>query len=110
MSDKIKLVQGDTRPAIVVTLTDDATGNVITLTGATPVLRFRAVGSTTIQATVTGTVTDGAAGQCAFYPASAPEMLSGDAGDYEGEIEITFADGQVQTVYDLLKFKLRQEF
>jgi hypothetical protein len=37
-------------------------------------------------------------------------MLTGDAGDYEGEIEITFADNQVQTVYDLLKFKVREDF
>lgn len=110
MAEKIKLVQGDTRPAIVVTITDDTTGEAINITGATPVMRMRAVGSTTLQATVTGTVTDGAAGQCAFYPASAPEMLTGEAGDYEGEITITFADSQVQTVYDLLKFKLREDF
>lgn len=110
MSEKIKLVQGDTRPAIVCTLTDQTTGNVITLTGATVRLKFRAVGSTTLQATVTGTVTDGPNGVCAFYPATAPEMLQGDAGDYEGEIEVTFADGQVQTVYDKLKFKVREDF
>jgi hypothetical protein len=55
-------------------------------------------------------VTDGANGQVAFYPASAPEMLAGDAGDYEGEIQITFVDGTIQTVYDLLKFKLREDF
>jgi hypothetical protein len=55
-------------------------------------------------------VVDGPAGQVAFYPASAPEMLQGPAGDYEGEIEITFADDQVQTVYDLLKFKVREDF
>lgn len=110
MAEKIKLVQGDTRPAIVVTLTDDTTGDAITLTGATPVMRFRAVGSTTLQATINGTVTDGAAGQCVFYPSTAPDMLTGEAGDYEGEIEIVFADGQKQTVYDLLKFKLREDF
>jgi len=37
-------------------------------------------------------------------------MLAGEAGDYEGEIQITFADTTVQTVYDLLKFKLREDF
>lgn len=110
MADKIKLVQGDTRPAIVCTLTDDTTGLALNITGATPRLKFRAAGATTLTATVVGTVTDGAAGKCAFYPASAPEMLQGDAGDYEGEIEITFSDSQVQTVYDLLKFKIREDF
>jgi hypothetical protein len=37
-------------------------------------------------------------------------MLLGEAGDYEGEIQITFSDGTIQTVYDLLKFKLREDF
>ena len=60
--------------------------------------------------TVTGTVTDGPNGQVTFYPSSAPEMLSGAAGDYEGEIQITFADAQIQTVYDLLRFKVRSDF
>lgn len=110
MAEKIKLVQGDTRPAIVCTLTDENTGNIIDLTGATVRLKFRAAGDTTLIASNTGTVTDGPAGKCVFFPANAPEMLQGPAGDYEGEIEITFDDGQIQTVYDLLKFKLREDF
>lgn len=110
MTEKIKLVQGDTRPAIVCTLTDEFTGLAIDLTGATPRLKFRATGALTLTATITGTVIDGTAGKCVFYPASAPEMLAGEAGDYEGEIEVTFADSQVQTVYDVLKFKLREDF
>jgi hypothetical protein len=32
------------------------------------------------------------------------------AGDFEGEIEITFGDGQIQTLYDVLKFKIREDF
>jgi hypothetical protein len=110
MTDKIKLVQNDTRPALVCTITDDTTGAVINLTGASALLKFRAVGSTDLQATVTGTVTDGPNGVVAFYPASAPAMLTGAAGEYEGEIQLTFADGQIQTVYDLLKFKVRSDF
>ena len=73
-------------------------------------LKFRADGADTLTATVIGSVTDGMNGQVAFYPDTAPEMLAGAPGDYEGEIEITFADGQIQTVYDLLKFKIRQDF
>jgi hypothetical protein len=110
MADKIKLVQGDTRPAIVCTLTDEATGAAIGLTGATVRLKLRALGSTTLTATVVGSVTNAAGGVVAFFPASAPEMLLGEPGDYEGEIEITFSDSQVQTVYDLLKFKVREDF
>lgn len=110
MAEKIKLVQGDTRPAIVCTLTDSSTGAAIDITGAVPRLKFRLAGETALTATVVGSVTDGAAGKCVFYPASAPEMLQGAAGDYEGEIEVTFSDDQVQTVYELLKFKIREDF
>jgi len=110
MSEKIKLVKDDTRPALVCTLTDNTTGLAINITGATGVLKFRALGSTILQATVPGTVTDGPNGVVVFYPAAAPEMLSGPAGEYEGEIEITFPDGQIQTVYDVLKFKVREDF
>ena len=110
MSEKIRLVRNDTRPAIVCTITDDTTGAAINITSATVRLKFRAAGAETLTATVVGGVTDGPNGQVAFYPASAPEMLAGEPGDYEGEIEITFADSQVQTVYDVLKFKIRQDF
>lgn len=110
MSDKIKLVQNDTRPALVCNLTDDTTGLAINLVGATSVLKFRASGAATLQATVPGSITDGPNGQVTFYPASVPTMLSGTPGSYEGEIEVTFADGQVQTVYDTLKFQMRAEF
>lgn len=110
MAEKIKLVQGDTKPALVCNITDETTGEAINLTGATVRLKFRAAGATVLTATVVGTVTDASAGQVAFYPASAPQMLQGEAGDYEGEIEITFSDNTVQTVYDLLKFRVREDF
>jgi hypothetical protein len=110
MSEKIRLVRNDTRPAIVCTITDEKTSAAISLDGVTARLKFRAVGAAELTATVTGTVTNGAQGQVAFYPASAPEMLQGEPGDYEGEIELTFQDGQIQTVYDQLKFKIRQDF
>jgi len=110
MSEKIKLVQGDTRPALVCNITDNTTGAAVNITGATVVLKFRATGAATLQATVPGTITDGVNGQVTFYPAAAPAMLEGEAGDYEGEIEITFVDGQVQTVYDPIKFRVREDF
>lgn len=103
-------MQGDTRPAIVCALSDDATKEAIDLTGAIVRLKFRAAGATTLTATLVGTVIDAQTGACAFYPASAPEMLQGEAGQYEGEIEITFADGQIQTVFDVIKFKVREDF
>jgi hypothetical protein len=110
MAEKIRLVQGDTRPNLVTTLTDSTNGSAINITGATVRLKFRAVGATTLKSTLTGTVADGANGLVVFDWSDDPTSLDGDPGDYEGEIEITFADTTVQTVYDLLKFKLRQDF
>jgi hypothetical protein len=109
-SEKIRLVRNDTRPALVCVITDDRTKAPIDITGATVLLKFRQSGAEALQATVPGAVTDGPAGEVVFYPASAPEMLQGEPGDYQGEIEITFPDGQIQTVYDLLRFGIRQDF
>lgn len=110
MTEKIKLVQGDTRPQIKVTLTDETTGNAVNITGATVRLRFRALGSTTLIDTMTGVITNGSGGEVVFD--WNPTTLNVEAGDYEGEIEVTFPspnDG-VQTVYDVLKFKVREDF
>lgn len=126
MAEKIKLVQGDTKPALVVSLTDENSGGAIGLNGSTVRLYFRAVGSTTILATLVGTLlagivledgtinsnspynTPGVGGRVQFLWGT--NDLTQPAGDYEGEIEITFSDGSKQTVYDLLKFKLREDF
>ena len=110
MAEKIKLVQGDVnRPQVQATITDENTGNIVDITGATVLLKFRKVGATALQDTITGTVTDGAAGLVVFQMSEL--SMAGEAGDYEGEIQVTFASGGgVQTVYDLLKFKMRQDF
>jgi hypothetical protein len=58
---------------------------------------------------MTGTVTDGPNGIVVF--AMSATALSGDPGDYEGEIQVTFAAGAgVQTVYDVLRFRVREDF
>lgn len=110
MSSVIKLVQGDTRPALVCTITDDNTGLPIDLTGSTCRLKFRAQDSSTLQATLLGTLTDPVNGGVEFYWASVPTSLDGSEGNYQGEIEITFPDGQIQTVFDVLNFYLREDF
>jgi hypothetical protein len=110
MTEKIKLVQNDTRPALVCTLTDNATGLAINITGAVPTLKFRAAGASVLQATIVGTVTDGANGVCNFQWSTVPASLTGAPGNYEGEISLVYADGTIQTVYDLLKFTMRADF
>ena len=40
------------------------------------------------------------------WPAAALDT----AGTFTGEIEVTYADGGIQTVYDQLKFKVREDY
>ena len=126
MSTKIRLVQGDTKPAIVVSLTDEVSGSPIGLNTTTVRMFFRALGETTILTTLTGTLLAGRVTDDGTIDSASPYDLAGSggrvqfnwgstdlvqpAGDYEGEIEITYADGAKQTVFDLLKFKLREDF
>ena len=106
----IKLVQGDTRPALVCNITDETTGLPVSLTGATCRLKFRKVGASTVKATLIGTNTDAVNGVVEFYWASDPSSLADADGQYEGEIEVIFADGQIQTVYDKIQFVVRADF
>jgi hypothetical protein len=107
---RIKLVQGDTLPYIRLTLTDPATGSAINVSDASVVIRihFRAAGSDTILSTITcEKVSGGSTGIVRFNFANGE--LNVDPGLYEGEVEIDF-DGQIQTVYDVLKFNVRSQF
>lgn len=126
MAEKIKLVQGDTRPALVVSLTDENSGAPLGLDGSTCRLYFRRLGETEILATLTGLTIPGRVLPDGNLDFTAPYNLSGSggrvqfnwaagdldqpAGEYEGEIEVTFADSTKQTVYDKLKFKIREDF
>ena len=120
-SQTLNYVVGDTLPELTFTFKDSntaasgqtldtedsSTWSPIDITGATVKLRIREVGSTNISATITPTITSGTAGTCAT---DFPTTAFPSAGVYEGEIEITFASGGKQTVNDLLKFKVREDF
>ena len=126
MAEKIKLVQGDTKPAIVCALTDEFSKAPIGLNSTTVRMYFRASGEATILATLVGTLLPGLVEEDGTINYNAPYTTPGTggrvqfnwgandlnqpAGEYEGEIEITFNDGTKQTVFDLLKFKLREDF
>lgn len=104
---KIKLVQGDNRPYIKLTILD-ADGTAVNLAGATVNVYFRAANSTTLLATLSCTlINGGTGGQVSFnFPGT---TLNVDPGDYEGEVEVNFS-GEKQTVYDVLKFVVRAQF
>ena len=110
MADTIKLVSGDNYPLIRLTLTDDVTGLPVDLSAGTTAVtvKFRATGTTTVLSTLTCTKPGGGAdGVVTFYfPTTELDVA---AGLYEGEICIDF-NGLLQTVYDKLRFKVREDF
>ena len=125
MATKIPLVQGDTKPAIIVAITDESTGLPIDISASTVRMYFRAVGSTIIKATIIGTSLTGLVNADGTITTTAPYNVAGiggrvsfpwsataldTSGDFEGEIEITFADASKQSLYELLKFKVRPQF
>jgi hypothetical protein len=108
MAEKIKLVQGDTRPYIKATLRD-ADGTAINVQGATVRFKFRASGdATTLFTVVCSKPNNGVDGLVMFnFPTGS---LLVDPGNYEGELEIDYGGNDIQTVYDLLKFSVRAQF
>jgi len=131
MADKIKLVQGDTRPQIKCVITDENTGAIVDLSGSSVLLKFRATGTTAVLFTLTGylqagiedengVVSQQLVGQAYATPGSGGRVafqfnsgnLNIDPGSYEGEIEITFPapNAGIQTVYTPLKFQVRAQF
>lgn len=110
MTDPIKLVSGDSKPTITITLTDAETGEPIDVSAVTTTvnLKFRAAGTTTLLDTIACVVLDGVNGIVSF-DFSGGELAGLDAGLYEGEVEIDF-NGATQTLWEPLKFRVRDEF
>ncbi len=109
-TDVIRLVKGDERPVIVLTLTDDVTGNPIDLSLITTTVsvKFRKAATTTVLSTIScGKLGVGTSGQVQFSFIGG--VLDVDPGMYEGEVIINF-NGEVQTVYDVLRFTVRENF
>ena len=120
-SSTVKLVVGDTLPELNFTLKDsntaaagktldpddNTTWAAVNLTGSTVRFRIREVGSTTVLSTITATVTGASTGQVAV---AFPSGTWTTSGTFEGEIEHTTSGGGIQTVQDLVKFKVRDDF
>ena len=109
-TDVIRLVEGDEKPLIVLTLTDDITGTPIDLSQATTTIsvKFRKAGTTTLFSTIScSKLSGGTTGQVQFGFSGG--VLDVDAGAYEGEVVVDY-DGTVQTVYETLRFTVRANF
>lgn len=110
IDSRIRLVRNDTGPQLQLVLTDSQTGAVIDLIGASGVLHFRAAESTTVLFSRALSVDPILASSGIARVDWQPTDLDRDAGDYEGEIEITFPSGVVQTAFDILQFRIREDF
>lgn len=106
----INLVQGDTAPQIRVTLTREDTGEAVDITAATTVLKVRRKGTSSVAFTMTNiNSSDTTADGVAVFAFGAND-LDISPGNYEGEIEVQYDDGGIETVYETLDFVLREDF
>jgi len=110
MDSRIRLVQGDTGPQVQVTLTDEASGDPIDLTGATATLHFRSEATGTTLFSRPLVIAGATAAQGIATVVWDTTDLDQVPGDYYGEVEVVLATGLRQTVYDLLKFRLREDY
>lgn len=120
-SETIYLVQGDTLPQLKLTIRDqntaaegqtldpedEITWAKLNLTGATVRMKVREVGGETVKDVLTGTLTDPTNGEVVF-------LFDNDtldtSGTFEAEIEYEASNGSIQTVYDLIKLQVREQF
>lgn len=120
-SETIYLVQGDTLPQMKVTIRDKntaaagktldpddpATWSIVDLTGCTVRMRIRELGSTTVKETLTATIPAPTLGQAIFTFDS--DTLD-TAGTFEAEVEYEVSGGGTQSVFDLIKLQVREQF
>jgi len=120
--ETIKLVAGDSKPSLEFTIRDsteaaegkrlneeDPTSwKPVDLTGSNVFFKFRALGDEAFS-TLECIIHDQASylGQCVMN--WGPTTLEVESGTYEGEVEVVSPTGK-QTVYDKLKFKVRDDF
>jgi hypothetical protein len=110
MSTIYTLVKKDTAPQIKATLTREDDGTVIDFENGSCALKFRKKGSTAVLFTLAASdVGDNFKEGVAIFSFSGTNLHQ-DAGYYEGEIEVTYASGVIETLYEILEFYLRDDF
>lgn len=110
-TDDILLVKDDNGSQLECRITRNDTNTAVDLTGATALLKFRKRRTTTVLFTLTNiqiAPVDLPAGQALFQFSAANLDLA--AGLYEGEVQITFSNSNVETVYEIINFQVRDDF
>jgi len=109
--DMIYLVKDDNGTQVECLITREDTGAAVNIDGAVARLKFRKKRTTTILFTLTNTFTTSAdlvAGKALFEFSGA--NLDQPAGLYEGEVEVTFPNGNIETVFEIIEFQIRDDF
>lgn len=120
-SETIYLVQGDTLPQLKVTIRDQNTAAAgqtldpedqdtwakVNLSGCTVRLRVREIGGVAVKEILTGTIINAVNGEVLFV---FDQDTLDTAGVFEAEVEYTNSSGSIQTVYDLIKLQVREQF
>lgn len=120
-SETIYLVQGDTLPQLKVTIRDQNTAAAgqtldpedqdtwakVNLSGCTVRLRVREIGGVAVKEILTGTIINAVDGEVLFV---FDQDTLDTAGVFEAEVEYTNSSGSIQTVYDLIKLQVREQF
>lgn len=124
MSTNVKLVRNDTRPRTFSLL--DGNGAALDINGATVLFKLRAAGSSVVKATNPCTLLSGRLMEDGVTVDTTPPYNTAGAGgrvrvdwtptaldtagEYQGEFEVTYGDGSVETVYELVKVTIRKDF
>lgn len=127
MADKIRLVQGDTGPQLIVSITDERTGKAVDVSDPHASIRilFREVGGSVAKNVMpayaiagylnpdTGEVETQSPYDVAGRGGRVAMDWDADAldtpGEFEAEVEVTTADGHIQTAFNMLKFTIREQ-
>lgn len=111
MPKELKLVRGDT--TTIRCTVRDLLGVVVDITGATPTLRIRKKGETAVRLTTTGSVVAPGTNGIFDVARAATDYDAGKidaAGNYEGEVQITFTDGKIGSQYERIAISYVEDF
>lgn len=110
MAETFRYVKGDNGPQLKVVLTNEDDSTAVDLTGGSVTLHFRAAGETTVLFSRAFFISSNNASNGIAILQWQDNDLDIGAGVYEGEIEVVRASGLRETLFETLKFRVRDEF
>lgn len=110
LTPRIDLVRNDTGPQLRLSITNELDGSATDLTGGTVTLHFRNPETGDVLFSRAATITSPNAPLGIAFVQWEVGDLDIDGGAYEGEIEVILANGERQTIFDTLSFRLREDF